>query len=202
MKNKIARNLLQLLIDNHDDGDSLVRESSLVNSCIEKFSYEPNTDEISECVNLINSSLNRKVITEGWIPIGGLLSSRHESSYITEYSINNLKKILQIINVESENTVQNEDVEFENIRQFQKKWKNMPMVEKQKIAIETDRINNIGANLYSQDKIHEAITFFNKALDVMPTNDDALKNLIICYKYIGELDKIPTITRRLNYLTQ
>lgn len=202
MKNKIAANLLQLLINEHDDGDSLVRESALVKSCNEKFSHEPSTDEISDCVNLINSSVNRKVITKGWIPVGGILSTRHESSYMTEYSISSLKEIIAIIDAESENTVQINDAELETLRQFQEKWKNLSMSEKQKIAIETDRISNIGANHYNQDNIQEAINYFYQALEVMPTNDDALNNLISCYKYIGELDKIPAISKMLNYLEE
>jgi tetratricopeptide (TPR) repeat protein len=102
------------------------------------------------------------------------------------------------LNIET-NSVQ-ENTEFEELIEFQQKWYSMNMAEKQQIARETDRINNIGADFYNQDNFSEAIKYFEMALEVMPTNDDALKNLIICYKYIGEFDKIPAISRKLAFL--
>jgi hypothetical protein len=73
-KNKIAISLLELLIEKHDDGDSLVRESHLLSYVNKSLAYNTNTDEISECVSLINSIANNKIIKEGWIPSGGFLS--------------------------------------------------------------------------------------------------------------------------------
>ena len=99
-----------------------------------------------------------------------------------------------------ESHVAPEDNEFEDLIEFQQKWNSLDIVEKQKIARETDRINNIGADFYNQDNFNEAIKYFQMALEVMPTNDNALKNLVICYKYIGEFDKIPAISRKLAFL--
>jgi tetratricopeptide (TPR) repeat protein len=202
-KNKIAISLLELLIENHEDGDSLVRESELVTYVSRSLTYNTNTDEISECVNLINSIANNKIIKEGWISSGGggflsFLSSSKESSYLTDSPVSTLSKIIELLNIET-NSVQ-ENTEFEELIEFQQKWYSMNMAEKQQIARETDRINNIGADFYNQDNFSEAIKYFEMALEVMPTNDDALKNLIICYKYIGEFDKIPAISRKLAFL--
>jgi len=202
-KNKIAISLLELLIENHEDGDSLVRESELVTYVSRSLVYNTNTDEISECVNLINSIANNKIIKEGWISSGGggflsFLSSSKESSYLTDSPVSTLSKIIELLNIET-NSVQ-ENTEFEELIEFQQKWYSMNMAEKQQIARETDRINNIGADFYNQDNFSEAIKYFEMALEVMPTNDDALKNLIICYKYIGEFDKIPAISRKLAFL--
>jgi len=196
---KLANSLLLLLIQNHDDGDSLVRESNLKNYCIENFSFTPQADEITKCIELINSSVNRRVIKEGWIPVGGLLSTRHESSYITEFSANDLSKIIEIINSTIE-IKKNQNEELENLIKFQNNWIKLSLLEKQQIAKETDRLNNIGAQYYNEDNYIEAINHFKKALIVMPTNNDALKNLIICYKYIGEIDKIAPISSLLNHL--
>jgi tetratricopeptide (TPR) repeat protein len=202
-KNKIAISLLELLIENHEDGDSLVRESELVTYVSRSLAYNTKTDEISECVNLINSIANNKIIKEGWISSGGggflsFLSSSKESSYLTDSPVSTLSKIIELLNIET-NSVQ-ENTEFEELIEFQQKWYSMNMAEKQQIARETDRINNIGADFYNQDNFSEAIKYFEMALEVMPTNDDALKNLIICYKYIGEFDKIPAISRKLAFL--
>lgn len=200
-KNKIAISLLELLIEKHDDGDSLVRESHLLSYVNKSLAYNTNTDEISECVSLINSIANNKIIKEGWIPSGGflsLLSASQESSYTTDFPVSALTKIINLLKIESH--VEPEDNEFEDLIEFQQKWNSLDIVEKQKIARETDRINNIGADFYNQDNFNEAIKYFQMALEVMPTNDDALKNLVICYKYIGEFDKIPALSRKLAFL--
>lgn len=198
-KNEIAINLLQLLINNHDDGDSLVRESHLIKYSHEKDSYTPDTNEISESVNLINACVNEKVVSEGWIPIGGLLSTTYESSYLTDYSVSILTKIIEILNVSVKND-ENENSEFEELIKFQQTWNSISMVDKQQIARETDRVNNMGVECYNQDNFADAIKYFKMAVKIMPMNDDALKNLIICYKYTGELDKIPALSRMLAYL--
>lgn len=96
-KINIAIELLNQLIDNHDDGDSLVRESDLKERLKTKYSLNPATSEIMEAVNFINSNSNRKVISEGWIPIGGILSSTQESSYITEAPINFLNELIGLM---------------------------------------------------------------------------------------------------------
>lgn len=90
--------------------------------------------------------------------------------------------------------------DFEKFKEFTDKWNYLSGEQKWQIAGETDRLNNIGANFYRQDNMIQAIEYFKKALEVMPNNDDALKNLKICYNEIGEYDKAREMERRLNYL--
>ena len=198
MEKKIAISLLELLINKHDDGDSLVRENDLITFVSKTHSYTTNTDEISECVNVINSTANNKVIKEGWIAVGGFLSTSHESSYLTDFPVTTLTKIIELLKIEVNTNPK--DSEFAELIEFQKKWSSLTMVEKQQLAHETDRVNNIGAQFYNEDNFDEAIKHFQMALVIMPSNEDALKNLISCYKYLGEHDKIPTISRKIAFL--
>ena len=50
------------------------------------------------------------------------------------------------------------------------------------LAGKTDNLNNIGIDYYEYGDINNAILYYNKALDIYPINDDALKNLIVCYR--------------------
>ncbi len=88
------------------------------------------------------------------------------------------------------------------MQKFKNRWNSMPMDEKIKIALETDRVNNIGALNYNQDNMDEAIAQFQKALQIMPINDDAIKNLINSYQYTGQLDKVAHYTKLLEQLEQ
>ena len=90
--------------------------------------------------------------------------------------------------------------EFQKFKEFTDNWRNLSQSEQWQIAGETDKLNNIGANFYREDNIGQAIVFFKKAIEVMPNNDDALKNLKICYNEIGEYDKAREMERRLDYV--
>lgn len=201
---KIAIDLLQLLINNHEDGDSLVRESELKKFCLNNHKFEPSTDQISESVDIINSSVKSKIIIEGWFQSGGflgMLNTVKESQYVTDYPVTQLSKIIENFNNKINLVDSNlKESEFEELLKFQEKWSTMTLTEKQQIAHETDRLNNIGAHYYNEDNFDDAIKYFKMALKVMPINNDALKNLIICYKYIGEFEKINSITQMLSHL--
>lgn len=95
LKNIIAIELLNLLIEKHEDGDSLVRESDLKQNIKTNHSHQPNTSEITESVNFINSTANRRVIVEGWISTGGFMGGSDESSYITESSKGFLNSLIK-----------------------------------------------------------------------------------------------------------
>ena len=119
-KYKIAIELIELLIKNHDAVDSVVEESKLILHIEKKIAYCTNTDELSECVKLINSIANKKIIKEGWISKGGFLSSGRESSYLTEFQVPTLTKILELLKV-----VENDEIvdsEFDEIILFQQRW--------------------------------------------------------------------------------
>ena len=65
----------------------------------------------------------------------------------------------------------------------------MSMADKMQIAMQTDTINNRGADAYRNGNIEIAIENFKQALKIMPINDDALINLARCYTKIGEYEK-------------
>jgi tetratricopeptide (TPR) repeat protein len=99
-------------------------------------------------------------------------------------------------------TTLNEYSDFDNFKNFIHKWNSvLSMDEKLPIAIESDRINNHGTNLYNNEDLTGAIQYFEEAIKLMPNNNDALKNLKICYKKIGEQDKVYDIEKKLNYLS-
>lgn len=92
--------------------------------------------------------------------------------------------------------------DFDNFKEFTHKWNtNMPMQEKMQIAMQSDMINNKGANAYNQGDIQMAISYFEQALKLMPNNDDALKNLRICYSKTGSYLKVEEMEKKLNYLS-
>ncbi|MDN5201215.1 hypothetical protein QQ008_07575 [Fulvivirgaceae bacterium BMA10] len=93
--------------------------------------------------------------------------------------------------------------DFQEIRNFVQKWTSQwPMDIKMSIASKTDELNNIGADFYGRDDITNAIRYFNQALDIMPINDDALKNLVICYRLTNDQQKLFETEKKLEFLKQ
>lgn len=94
---EIARILLNELIENHEDGESSVYETAIGRICEARKLQIPTTDELSDCVHLINSTAGYRIITESWASQGiltGLISSNLKSIYYTEKSISYLKDLL------------------------------------------------------------------------------------------------------------
>lgn len=90
---------------------------------------------------------------------------------------------------------------FAEIQTFLQKWNEEYSVEKKiRIAQKSDELNNKGCEYYNNDDYENAILYFNKALEVMPINDDALKNLKICYKVTWNFSKQKEIELKLGYL--
>lgn len=71
---------------------------------------------------------------------------------------------------------------LEEIQSFLEKFHSLPMNIKRELVEKTDELNNIGVDYYEKNDTANAIIYYKKALDIYPINDDALKNLIICYK--------------------
>jgi tetratricopeptide (TPR) repeat protein len=91
--------------------------------------------------------------------------------------------------------------EFEEIQHFFQKWiREVPPNTKLAIARKTDELNNIGCDYYDQDDIPNAIHYYLKALELMPINDDALKNLVVCYKMTNDTKKMLEAQRKFDYL--
>lgn len=90
---------------------------------------------------------------------------------------------------------------FEAFKAFDLRWKTkIPMHEKMLIAIQSDELNNKGAHAYNDDDFEKAIRCFEQALAIMPNNDDALKNLKLCYSEIGDRKNLQLVLRKLNHL--
>jgi tetratricopeptide (TPR) repeat protein len=79
---------------------------------------------------------------------------------------------------------------FENANRYIQDFIRMPHSLKIEIATKTDELNNIGVDYYEEDDIVNAIKYYNKALDVFSLNDDALKNLIVCYREINDFENM------------
>lgn len=91
--------------------------------------------------------------------------------------------------------------DFDDFKSFIYKWNtSMSMQEKMQIARQSDFINNLGADAYDNNDYLNAIKYFEQALVIMPNNDDALKNLVICYKKTGNYQKVEEIKEKLNFL--
>jgi tetratricopeptide (TPR) repeat protein len=96
----------------------------------------------------------------------------------------------------------NQFSDFDNFKNFIHKWNtSMAMQEKMQIARQSDALNNKGAHAYNADDFQNAIKYFEQALALMPNNDDALKNLKLCYSEIGNQTKVNEVAKKLNYLT-
>jgi len=91
--------------------------------------------------------------------------------------------------------------DFDNFINFIHKWNtSMQLSEKLQIARQSDALNNKGFYAYKDDDIKNAINYFEQALVIMPNNDDALKNLKICYSEIANQMKFNEVEKKLNYL--
>lgn len=93
--------------------------------------------------------------------------------------------------------------DFDVFVDFIHKWNNeMPRDLKYSIAKKTDELNNIGVDFYEEGDIENAINFYNQALSVMPSNDDALKNLEVCYTKTNNIVKLLEVRKKLDYLNR
>lgn len=87
---------------------------------------------------------------------------------------------------------------FENASRYLQDFIRMPKSIKIEIATKTDELNNIGVDYYEDDDIMNAIKFYNKALDLFSLNDDALNNLIVCYRELNDFEKMHKAQNVLN----
>ncbi|CAD0008900.1 tetratricopeptide repeat protein [Flavobacterium salmonis] len=112
---------------------------------------------------------------------------------INKVSIHMYDRNVDIIYVKAENNDQKKKLDnysnTDSFEDFMRKFQSMSMSEKMQIASQTDAFNNQGANAYRNDNIELAIENFEKALKIMPINDDALINLARCYTMLGEYEK-------------
>ena len=96
----------------------------------------------------------------------------------------------------------NKHSDFDDFISFTHLWNTtMPRAEKYQIAFQSDSVNNSGVEFYRNGDIYEAINYFEQALEIMPNNDDALKNLKMCYTKTGNILKVNEMEKKLNYLS-
>lgn len=94
----IALTLLHLLIEEHEDGDALVLQSSLKSALNERFGIDVTLQEMSDAVAFINSFYNRPIIIEQWVQSGGFMSLSREIGFYTEMTKSFLRDTIETIN--------------------------------------------------------------------------------------------------------
>lgn len=87
---------------------------------------------------------------------------------------------------------------YENAFKYLQEFISLPIAKKKAIASKTDELNNIGVDYYESDDIMNAIKYYNKALEVFLLNDDALKNLILCYREINDFENMSNAQNSLD----
>jgi hypothetical protein len=103
----------------------------------------------------------------------------------------------------SEQSVEGENLNengFGEIRGFLARFMAQPMSVKSALAQKTDELNNMGVNFYNRGDVATAIVYYNKALEIYPINDDALKNLIVCYRETNNYRKMQEAQEKLEFL--
>ncbi len=113
---------------------------------------------------------------------------------------------IDIVYEKAENKKQSETLnqysDFDNFRNFTQKWNSsMSTQEKMEIAMKTDELCYKGCVALQNDEVRKAIIYFEQAIEIMPNNDDSLKNLKLCYEHIGNQTKVNEIVKKLNYLS-
>jgi len=97
-KKDIALALLHFLIEEHEDGDALVLQSTFESVLQEKIGISASLEEMSKAVEFINSFYNRPIIIEQWVPSGGILSMSRETGFYTEMTKGFLRDTIETIN--------------------------------------------------------------------------------------------------------
>lgn len=88
-------------------------------------------------------------------------------------------------------------------KDFVQAWlKLTPLNTRIRLARDADKVNNRGFECYNNGDINGAIQHFTDALNILPMNDDAIRNLIICYEDRMEDNKVEIYKQKLNYLKE
>lgn len=128
------------------------------------------------------------------------------NSIVNKVTLHMHDRNIDIVYTKAEDKIQSENLnemsDFENFQIFIQKWNSgMPIEEKVQIAIKSDALCLEGVFAYNNDDYQNAIQYFEQAIEIMPNNDDALKNLKLCYSETGNQAKLNEIVKKLNYLT-
>lgn len=132
------------------------------------------------------------------------LTLHKSNGSINKVSLHMHDKNIDIVYVKAEDKPQSTKLEDysknDSFKDFVEKFRSMSMPEKMQIAMQTDTLNNKGAEAYKNGNIELAIASFQQALKIMPINDDALINLSRCYTKIAEYEKSIDPLNKLNSL--
>jgi tetratricopeptide (TPR) repeat protein len=91
--------------------------------------------------------------------------------------------------------------DFHVFKEFVTNWNSgISKIEKISIALHSDNYVNLGVDMYNEGNIYDAIQLYEKALEIMPNNDDALNNLRVCYSETRRLEKEFQMIEKLNFL--
>lgn len=154
----------------------------------------------------INFQDNSKVILKGY-GVDSMGSSFADYGLTIVYTNKTIEKCIlhmhdrkiDIHYLESNRKSTNENG-IKEIELFLNQFKSLSRETKIELATKTDELNNLGVDYYEGGDLHKAILLYNKALEIYPINDDALKNLIICYKESNQLNKMIDAQIKLEYL--
>lgn len=149
-----------------------------------------------------NAAINQFGINQNlnWDGMWGFLRDYFQKNH--DIDINDIEKIESMFhNSVNQTLIQYPLDDFDAFTRFNEKWyRTLSRDEKNLIATESDNLNNKGVDAYEEGDILRAISFYEKALKIMPNNDDALKNLKICYSQIGQTVKSQEMAKKLRFL--
>lgn len=134
------------------------------------------------------------------------LTLHKSNENINKITLHMYDRNIDIIYEKAEDKLQSETLnqfsDFDNFKDFTYKWNtSMSIQEKIQIAMQSDNINNLGVKSYYDGDLIKAIRYYEQALTIMPNNDDALKNLRLCYSKLGNQSKTSEMEKKLKYLS-
>ena len=103
---------------------------------------------------------------------------------------------------ETPKSEQNFDSIFAFTKNFKQKWDSGEInpIAQMMLASQTDNLNSKGAECYNNGDTDGALNYFSQALQIMPTNDNALFNLAKSYTRKGDYTEAINPLRMLYYL--
>ncbi|HZY39676.1 MAG TPA: tetratricopeptide repeat protein [Mucilaginibacter sp.] len=134
------------------------------------------------------------------------LTLHKSNGNINKVTLHMYDRNVDIVYQKAGNMVQSENLnqfsDFDDFKKFTHRWNtSMSMQEKMQVAMQSDTINNQGVEYHEAGDLVKAIEYFERALALMPNNDDALKNLKVCYSQLGNRFKVDEMEKKLDYLS-
>lgn len=132
------------------------------------------------------------------------LTLHKSNNFVKKITLHMHDRNIDIVYEKAENKTQSTKIDNysnnDSFANFIERFRTMAMPEKMQIAMQTDLINNQGADAYKNGDTELAIEKFQQALKIMPINDDALINLCRCYTRVGDYEKSIEPLKKLYFL--